>query len=323
MRAAYHAARRSLPAYRCKFSRKDFTLPQLFACLVLKEHQKKSYRQAEALLADSENWLKDIGLKKAPDHNTLWRAADHLLRRCRANRVLDTLASWAAAARILGLSHKPLAADSSMYESRPVSRHYERRCRQQQQQRRRRQARRRGSGGAVEKPPKPRPSSTRARTTKGLPKLAVAVAGHCHLILGFWTGTGLGPDHGHFAGLLRRARARIPHRHVTAVLDAGYDSEPAHELAREELGVRTIIPPEAGRPRNDGGPPGGRWRRHMARLLATKASRRRCGYTQRSQSETVHSMIKRNLGSALRGRSAWSRKRDLALKVLTHNVMIL
>jgi len=33
-------------------------------------------------------------------------------------------------------------------------------------------------------------------------------------------------------------------------------------------------------------------------------------------------MVKRNLGSALAGRTAWSRRRDMLLKVLTHNVMI-
>ena len=60
----------------------------------------------------------------------------------------------------------------------------------------------------------------------------------------------------------------------------------------------------------------------MARLLKAKASRRRCQYTQRAQAETVTSMMKRNLGAALSGRTAWSRKRDLALKVLTHDLMI-
>ncbi|MDB5289018.1 MAG: hypothetical protein JWL69_259 [Phycisphaerales bacterium] len=34
-------------------------------------------------------------------------------------------------------------------------------------------------------------------------------------------------------------------------------------------------------------------------------------------------MIKRNLGSALRGKTAGSRERDMRLKVLTHNAMIL
>ena len=34
-------------------------------------------------------------------------------------------------------------------------------------------------------------------------------------------------------------------------------------------------------------------------------------------------MMKRRLGSALSGRSYWSRRRDLMLMVLTHNIMIL
>ena len=47
---AFCLAREALPKYSSKFSRHDFTLPQLFACLVVKEHQRLSYRDAEALL---------------------------------------------------------------------------------------------------------------------------------------------------------------------------------------------------------------------------------------------------------------------------------
>ena len=46
-------------------------------------------------------------------------------------------------------------------------------------------------------------------------------------------------------------------------------------------------------------------------------------YGQRWQAETVFSMIKRNLGSALHGRSYWSQCRDMMLLVLTQNLMIL
>ena len=42
MRAAYHLARQCLPKYSCKFSRHTYTLPQLFACLVVKEQLKRS-----------------------------------------------------------------------------------------------------------------------------------------------------------------------------------------------------------------------------------------------------------------------------------------
>ena len=46
-------------------------------------------------------------------------------------------------------------------------------------------------------------------------------------------------------------------------------------------------------------------------------------YGQRWQIETVNSMIKRTLGAALRARKYWSQSREIVLKVLTLNVMIL
>jgi hypothetical protein len=52
-------------------------------------------------------------------------------------------------------------------------------------------------------------------------------------------------------------------------------------------------------------------------------ARRVCGYKRRWQAETVNSMMKRNLSSALRGKSDASRRRDLKLKVLVHDLMIL
>ena len=60
MRAAWHLAHRTLRDYSSKFSRHDFTLPQLFACLAVKEHQKKSYRQIEALLRGNPRVAPDL-----------------------------------------------------------------------------------------------------------------------------------------------------------------------------------------------------------------------------------------------------------------------
>jgi hypothetical protein len=45
-------------------------------------------------------------------------------------------------------------------------------------------------------------------------------------------------------------------------------------------------------------------------------------YGQRWQVETVMSMLKRNLGSALRARTYWSQCREIMLRLFTHNVMI-
>lgn len=131
LRAAYELAVPLLPTYASPFSRHDgFTEPQLFACLVLREHQKKSYRGIEALLADSPLWLADIGLARAPDHNTLCRAFGRLVRRGLMNRMLDQQAAWAEQRGLIEGRVKPVALDSSMFESRHVSRHFEKRCRQ-------------------------------------------------------------------------------------------------------------------------------------------------------------------------------------------------
>ncbi len=115
MLVAYHLARRTLPEHSCKFSRQDFTLAQLFACLVVREFFHLSYRRAEALLNDSPPWLADIGLSHAPDHNTLWRAFESLLAGHRCTRMMDLLAGLFDKARLLGVRRQPLTIRSTFY----------------------------------------------------------------------------------------------------------------------------------------------------------------------------------------------------------------
>ena len=130
LQLAYALGVEVLPKYFSPFSRHAFTKPQLFACLVLREHQKKSFRGVEALLADSPTWLADIGLAKAPDHNTLSRAFNEFVDPDLANSMLDLMAKLARSRKLLrGDGLKPLTLDSSMYESRHVSRHFEQRQR--------------------------------------------------------------------------------------------------------------------------------------------------------------------------------------------------
>jgi hypothetical protein len=289
---AHALAERTLPRYSCLCSRHDFTLPQLFACLVLKEFLHLSYRRAESFLRDCEAWRTEIQLPRAPDHNTLQRAAVALLQKRPTDAVLQEMVRQSRRLRLLGLSRKPLAIDSSCYESHHVSRHYERRCRETR-------------------------SNKRSETVRRIPKLTLAVASASHFILALHTSTGSGSDHAFFEPVLAAAVRRAYLQ--TVVADAGYDSEANHCLARQRFGVRAIIPPLIGRP--TGRPPNGRWRRHMYHRFRRRADHR--SYGQRWQVETVNSMMKRNLGSALRGRSESAQHIDLRLKVLTHNVMIL
>jgi Transposase DDE domain len=102
--------------------------------------------------------------------------------------------------------------------------------------------------------------------------------------------------------------------------DAGYESEGFHSLCRDTLGIHSIIPTtDRGRPRLDGKPRlvRGRYRK----LVKHRFPKNTCG--QRWQIETVFSMLKRNMGAALRARSYHSQNREIRLRVLTHNLAIL
>lgn len=325
MRAAYKLAERVLPEYSSKFSRRDFTLPQLFACLVVREHQKKTYRGTEELLRDCPDWLADIGLDHAPDHNTLCNAFKKIVNLKNANAMLDVTAEWFTEARVLDLTKKPLTADSTYFESHHVSKHFEKR-RKETAAKDALAAKTEGGQGSPDgtKPPeKPGPpdksgSRTRPRTTKLLPKATFAVAAACHLVLAVTVDTGAGSDAPAFGPLLYDAWRRAPVK--TIVADAGFDSEENHRTARLDMTVRSIIPPEIGRPRKDGGPPSGKYRKLMHDRFKRKADK--AVYGQRWQSETVNSMIKRNLGSALRARTPEGRECEMLLRTLTHNIML-
>ena len=70
MRRAYAVGRRVWPDYAAPFGRHDFTRPQLFACLAVRESLRPSYRKAEAFLADVPHGLAEVGLSRAPRTTT-------------------------------------------------------------------------------------------------------------------------------------------------------------------------------------------------------------------------------------------------------------
>jgi DDE family transposase len=159
----------------------------------------------------------------------------------------------------------------------------------------------------------------RRRVVRRLPKLSLAVDAASHLVLAAIASTGAGGDQPYLDGLLFHAWRRSGGRIRCVVADAGYDSEANHRIARQDLGVRSIIPANTGRPSSK--PPSEPMRRNMHYRFKRRADAGT--YGQRWQSETANSMIKRNLGSAMRARTAVRRRHELLLRVLTHNIMLL
>jgi hypothetical protein len=127
---------------------------------------------------------------------------------------------------------------------------------------------------------------------------------------------GLGPsqDSPGFAPALRQATALVTLSTVLA--DAGHDAEHNHRLCCDELGIeRSII---ALNPRNTGR----RWPKTPDRRTLHKHFPQAL-YHQRWHIESGFSQHKRRLGSALRARGHQAQQRELILRVLTHNLMIL
>lgn len=287
---ALKVAEASLPAYSHRFSPKKFTLHQLFACLVLKDFYGLTYRGATGLLADGDSLAAAIGLTKIPHWTTLQKAADRLLLSHSFRRLLSATVERAKAAKIVRRRVRLAAVDTSGFKSQHTSRYYAQR--------------RKMTGNDGRK---------RRVTYRRYPKLGLACDTASHFILAARASQGPQPDFGDFAPLVRAAQARVGLK--TIVADAGFDSEANHQLARDALGIQSLIPAAHGRP--PAGEPAGRYRKQMKRHLGQSR------YGQRWQVETVNSMIKRLTGEVVNARTYWRRCRLLLLKTLTHNISIL
>ncbi|HEX3654773.1 MAG TPA: IS5 family transposase [Pirellulales bacterium] len=285
---AYLIGQCALPTYAHRYSPKKFTQPQLFACLVLKEFLQLDYRKLAELLFDCPELRAPIHLAAVPHFTTFQKAARRLLKSSLAERLLDKTVRLAQLRGRLGSSVPLAAGDGTGWESHHVSHYY---------------VKRRASCSKYWQ------KTTYAR----FPKAGILCDCASHMILSIVPGRGPGPDIKHFRPLLDQGLQRT--RIDTVALDAGYDAEHTHAYARQERGVRTLIPPLIGR-RTDK-PPSGYWRRQMARRLHLTR------YGQRWQVETVNSMLKRLMGSALRARRYWSQCREILLRAIAHNVMIL
>jgi transposase len=147
------------------------------------------------------------------------------------------------------------------------------------------------------------------------PKLTGVFDIDSHLVIAMHRCMGPCQDSPQFAPAIRDAARR---RTITAVLaDKGYDAEHNHALCREELGIRSTIIAVR---RNTNGTrewPKTPYRRAMKRRKNIE------GYGQRWQAESAFSAHKRLLGSALRARTWLMQQAEMAVRVLTHNCMII
>ena len=286
MITAFKTARSVLPDYWHKFSPQKFTLPQLFACLVLRVVLKTDYRGVAVFLEDCPDLCNTIGLKTVPHFTTLHKASQRLLRHKIADKLLvNTIKRLVKDKDAIKLA----AIDSTGLDSSYVSRYFVRRRRSKHL------------------------NLWEDVIYKRFPKLAIVCDCSNHAILSAMTTRGPSPDINQFRQPLEPAAERAKIEHLLA--DAGYDSEANHTYAREVCNIETTIPPKHGRPTTK--LPKTKYRRLMRTDFKQEI------YGQRWQVETVFSMIKRNFGSAVRARNIESQAREMMLLVLTHNIAII
>jgi hypothetical protein len=118
---------------------------------------------------------------------------------------------------------KKTAIDTSGFESTSTSRYYARRRK------------------ATEKS-----GQTRSISLRRFPKLGLAVECQSHFVVAAVAGQGPTPDFSYFEPLLLGSLRRVWPKTVLA--DAGFSSEANHEMARDDLGIQSLMPSTNGRP---------------------------------------------------------------------------
>jgi hypothetical protein len=151
--------------------------------------------------------------------------------------------------------------------------------------------------------------------------LTAVVEIHSHLFLSAHVTKGPSQDSPQLRPAVRSAQRRCPLD--TLLGDSAFDGEHQHEWCRRKQGIRlTLFPLNR---RNTGRRwPKTRYRQQMKRYFRRRGKRRpRRLYGQRWQVESAFSRNKRRLGSALRARKWANQKKEIVLRALTHNLLIL
>lgn len=287
-RVIYETAKKSLPLYSHTRSPHLFTLAQIISCLVLKEFFNTDYRGIAEIITDSSDICKALELKEVPHFTTLQKASRRVTSKESMEKLMKQIITMATKNNIMEKSVSLAAMDGTGYESRHTSHYFIARRTQGQK------------------------SEAQSMLYSRFPKIGLVADTFSHLILAGIPDRGPRFDINHFKPALHAA---VKQKRIhTLVADAGYDSEESHMHALSVYNIEAIIPAIMRRWKES--IPKGEHRRSMHLAFPKKI------YGQRWQIETVISMLKRHLGSFLRARTYWSQNREMLLKALTHNVMV-
>lgn len=200
-------ASRRVPSYSSRFSRQDFTQPQLLACLIVRGSMGLTYRATCELLRASPSLRGALGLRKVPHFTTLESFANHGPTAQIADELLAELLKHVGGVERPNVEE--LALDSTGFTPTRASVYYTRK---------------------------------KARQYNGVfVKVSVAVVCGLMLPTAMVVSWGRSSDLTQAYDLVRTAAQRVHAQRLYA--DGGYESETLHELCRDHLGIESFMPP--------------------------------------------------------------------------------
>jgi hypothetical protein len=279
-RIALQVCRAVLPRYRSRFSKHQFTQPQLLAVLCLMRYEDWTFREAEVRLGEHRELRQTLGLSSVPDFTTLYRFLQRLDDATIDRAVGETVRQLRGQHK-KGRRRARVAVDATGLAQGAVSTFFVRRMHHHGQ--------------------KPLP-------WRHWLKWVVVVDLDQQFLLSQIARRGPWNDCANLPTVVEAASEQT--RIGLVLADAEFDSEKNHTYIRQRLGAQSVIPAKRGKKT---------WRLHGVRAQMRRAFPQRL-YRRRSLIESLFSSVKRKLSARAPGRSLPMQKRQALLLGLSFNM---
>jgi hypothetical protein len=279
-RIAVQVSKAVLPRYRSRFSKHQFTQPQLLAILCLMRYEDWTFREAEVRLGEHRELRQTLGLSSVPDFTTLYRFLQRLDDQTIERAVGETVRRLRGTRR-KGRRRARVAVDATGLAQGAVSTFFVRRMHHHGQ--------------------KPLP-------WRHWLKWVVAVDLDQQFVLSQLARRGPWNDCANLPAVVEVASQETSIGLVLA--DAEFDSERNHTYIRQQLGAQSVIPAKRGKKT---------WRVRGVRAEMRQAFPRQL-YRRRALVESVFSSVKRKLSARAPGRSLRMQMRQALLLGLSFNL---
>jgi Transposase DDE domain/Transposase domain (DUF772) len=279
-RMALQVSRAVLPRYRSRFSKHQFTQPQLLAILCLMRYEDWTFREAEVRLGEHRELRQVLGLVSVPDFTTLYRFLQRLDDQTIDRAVGETVCRLRGSLRH-GRKRARVAVDATGLAQGAVSTFFVRRMHHHGQ--------------------KPLP-------WRHWLKWVVVVDLDQQFVLSQLARRGPWNDCANLPVVVEAASKQT--RIGLVLADAEFDSERNHTYIRQHLRAQSVIPAKRGKKT---------WRVHGVRAEMRHAFPQRI-YRRRALIESLFSSVKRKLSARAPGRSLRMQTRQALLLGLSFNL---